>query len=85
MRLKEEIGKFYFRAFSFKDPGLKIMSITPLVLLSLGEDGEFRKEYFPIIKKILEEVYPAREINSWMEMKENYLDAYKLYYLRRFV
>jgi hypothetical protein len=84
-RLKEEIGKFYFRAFSFRDPGLKIMSITPLIILSLNKTGEFKQEYVSLIKKILEGIYPTREINSWKEMKENYLDAYKLYYLRRFI
>jgi len=85
LRLKEEIKKFYFKAFSLKDPGLKILSITPLVLLSLGKKGEFKGEYLKCTKKILEQVYPERKISSWKDLKENYLDAYKLYYLRRFI
>jgi hypothetical protein len=85
LKLKKEIGKFYFRAFSFRDAGIKIMNLTPLVLFRLDKKGEFEKKYISTIKKILKEVYPVGEINSWKELKKNYLDAYKLYYLRRFI
>jgi hypothetical protein len=85
LKLKKEIGRFYFRAFSFRDAGIKIMNLTPLVLLSLDKNGEFEKKYIITIKKILKEVYPVGEINSWKELKKSYLESYKLYYLRRFV
>lgn len=84
-RLKKEIGKYYWKAFSFKDPGLKILSATPLVLMGLDESGKFGKKYLERISKILEKVYPIKATSSWKELKENYLEAYKLYYLRRFV
>jgi hypothetical protein len=85
LKLKEDTGKFYPKAVSFRDAGIKIMNLTPLVLLSLKEDGTLENRYIPTIKKILAEVYPLGEINSWKSLKKNYLDAYKLYYLRRFV
>jgi hypothetical protein len=84
LRLKKDEG-IYFKAISLKDPGLKILKTTPLVLLSLEEDGSLKPDYISFIEKKLRGVYPIKRIDSWENMKENYLKAYKLYYLRRFI
>ncbi len=80
LKIKEETGKLYFKGFSFKDPGLKILSLTPLVLFSI--DDEKYKNY---IERELKKIYPIKKIDSQNSIKENYLDVYKLYYLRRFI
>ena len=85
LRLKEEIGWFYLKAFSLRDPGLKILSVTHLILLSLDEKGKFNPCYCRQVIESLNRVYPVRKAKTWKELKESYLDAYKLYYLRRFV
>ncbi len=81
LKIKEETGKLYLKSFSFKDPGLKILSLTPLVLFSVDQSGKY-KDY---IERELKKIYPIKKIDSWNSIKENYLDVYKLYYLRRFV
>ncbi len=81
LKVKEETGKLYLKSFSFKDPGLKILSLTPLVLFSIDRNEKY-KDY---IERELKKIYPIKKIDSWNSIKENYLDVYKLYYLRRFV
>ena len=51
LKLKKEVSKFYFKVFSGGEAGIKIMSSTPLVLLSLDENGKFDRKYVNSSKK----------------------------------
>jgi hypothetical protein len=84
INLRKSENKFYFKSL-FNDVGLKIMSLTPLVLLSLKEDGSIKEGYLGYFEKSIKSIFPVEKISSWEEMKEIYLKIYKLYYLMRFV
>ena len=54
-------------------------------ILSINEKGEFDSKYKNYVQKVLKSLYPIKKIRTWKDMKENYLDVFKLYYLRRFI
>jgi len=78
-------GKFHLKGISLSDAGVKIINATPLVLFSISKNCRENSEMIELAGKIISDVYPAKEIKSWNSLKTEYLKAYRLYFLQRFV
>lgn len=78
-------GKIPLGILSLNDAGVKIINATPLVLFSIDEECKEDKEMVEKAGKIISGIYPCTEIRNWAELKREYLKAYRLYYLQRFV
>jgi len=83
--LRRTLGKIYWPALSLKDPGLVILRILPLILYSNNEDNEINQEMLDLAKKELKKIYPEFKDSGWQSVKKNWLYAYRIYYLQRFI
>jgi len=83
--LKEALGRTYWPALSLSDHGLAILRILPLILYSNGRSNQINQEMLDLAKKELKTVYPEFANSNWPALKTNWLYAYRVYYLRRFI
>jgi len=85
-RLRNEIGKFYIRAFGLRDPGMNIIKATSLVLGSLDNKGGYDQKKLNDALNLIRGVFPVKITElTWEQVKSNYLKAYRTYFLQRFV
>jgi len=85
MKLAKDTKKINLSAISLKDPGVKILYSTPLVLYSINRDASEDKAMIELAVKELRKIYPSKKISNWKDARALYLKAYRLYYLQRFV
>ena len=85
IRLRGELGGFYFRAFSFSDPGMSIIKATALVLSSISKDGSSDKNKLKRALILISSVFPVCRSLDCSSVKADYLRAYRTYFLQRFV
>lgn len=84
--LKNDLKKFYWPAFSLKDPGVRILYILPLILYGIEINGSQNQEMLNLAVKELKKLYPIDDNNlDWTAVKAVWMKAYRLYYLQRFV
>lgn len=83
--LKGALGKAYWPALSLKDPGLAIIRILPLILYSNDRNNRTNRDMLNLAKKELKNIYPEFANSDWLALKTNWLHAYRVYYLRRFI
>jgi len=85
LALKRTLGRIYWPAISIKDPGLVILRILPLILYSNDKNNKVDQKMLNLAKKELKKVYPEFKGNDWRSVKKNWLYAYRIYYLQRFI
>lgn len=83
--LKRALGKAYLPALSLKEPGLAILRILPLILYSNDRNNQINRGMLNLAKKELKNVYPESANSDWLTLKTNWLHAYRIYYLQRFI
>jgi len=84
-KLRKDINRFYWPAFTLKDQGIRILYITPLVLYSIERNGKSDVSMIDKALKELKKSYLVTLTTDWEKVKSYYLKAYRLYYLQRFV
>lgn len=85
LALRKALKKTYWPVLSLKDPGLAILRILPLILYTNDKDNQINQETLSLAKKELKKVYPEFAGSDWLTVKTNWLYAYRIYYLQRFV
>jgi len=85
IRLKSEIGRYYFRVLRLKDPGMYVIKATSNVLGALHKDGSVDEMELKLAFALIKKVFPVNGRLDWENVKSNYLKAYRAYFLQRFV
>ena len=85
LKLNQEFKRFPYQFLSFKDPGVKIIYIAPLVLYSFNNKGKVNEEMVKEAWTELKSIYKMKGAVNWNNLKTHFMKAYRLYYLQKFV
>jgi len=85
LKLNQEFKRFPYQFLSFKDPGVKILYIAPLVLYSFNNKGKVNEEMVKEAWTELKSIYKMKGAVNWNNLKTHFMKAYRLYYLQKFV